>query len=320
MSLRSSSNSRSGFTLVELLVGMTVLLVLLGVAGAAVVNSMRVKGREMQLVEMQQNLRSALQLITQDARAGAFIHVWNNSACTYGVCSTNDRLALITTDGVMTMIPEPPGNSYNNSAITGVCDARDFNVGDLAIVVSGDKSADLIEVTNINLHANYAQPCKGPGGTGGGPNRDQVQHNKQKLTGTWSTANHMFRAVVATYSLEPDPLVQGETVLYRRTGLTTPQAQTGIVAFQVSDLSFSYGVPVDPAAAASQLVFYPTLEAAATALGSAYSALPVGTGKIFVGSVVQAVRISLTGRTAHPLASTGDYGELTLTETVEFRR
>lgn len=319
MSLRSLNNKQHGFTLIELLIAMVVLIVVLGLAGTSVVSSLQVKGREMQLTEMQQNMRSALQLITQDARAGAFIHVWHDAACSHGVCSTDQQIAFVTTDGVMTMIPEPPGASYNNSAITGVCDARDFSVGDLAIVFAGDESGDLVEVTQVNLHANYGQPCKGPGG-GGGPNRDQVQHNKQKLTGSWSTANHMFRAVIATYSLEPDPLEPTETVLYRRTGLDTPQAQSGIVAFQVADLSLAYGVPVDPDEAASQLIFYPTLEDAAAALGTSYSAYPVGSSQTYVGAVVQAVRISMTGRTARPINRAGDFGELTLTETVEFRR
>lgn len=319
MSQRSSNNKRSGFSLVELLIAMTVLIVILGIVGFAVTGSLRVKGREMQMIEMQQNLRSALQLISQDARAGAFIHVWNDSSCTNGICSRDDRIALVTTDGVMTMIPEPPGASYNNSAITGVCDARDFEVGDLAIVVAGDDSVDLVEVTGINQQANYSQPCKGPHGKGS-PNRDQVQHNKQKLTGKYSTTNHMFRAVIATYSLQPDPVDSESTVLHRMTGLSSVGPQSGIVAFHVSDLALAYGVPVDPDVAASQLVFYPSLSAAASALGAGYTAFPSGSGQTYVGSVVQAVRISLTGRTPNPINSAGEHGEFTLTETVEFRR
>lgn len=321
MSVRSSnSSSHSGFSLVELLIAMAVLGIILAIAGASLTSSLGVKTREMQLVEVQQNVRTAMQLLSQDARAGAFIHLWHSDSCAHEVCSTGDRVAFITTDGIMTTIPEPPGASYNNSAITGVCDARQFRPGDLAIVFSGDKTADLIEVTGINHHANYSQPCRGPSGKGSGPNRDQIQHNNHKLSGAWSTSNHMFRAVVVTYSLEPDPLVPDMTVLYRRTGLNTPQEQTGIVAFNVVELEFGYGVPVDPDVTASQLVFYPSLESAATALGSSYTAFPTDTSRTYVGAVVEAVRISVTGRTDRPLRSTGDPGEFTLTETVEFRR
>jgi len=61
--LRPSSNNRlpdrgrrrgarqQGFTLVELLIGMALLMIVMLIAGAALSSSMRVKGREMQLVE-----------------------------------------------------------------------------------------------------------------------------------------------------------------------------------------------------------------------------------------------------------------------------
>lgn len=320
MSQPLSSNRQTGFSLVELLVAMAILGIVLAIAGTALTSSMGVKTRELQLVEMQQNVRTAMQLLSQDARAGAFIHVWNSATCSHGVCSAGDRIALITTDGVMTTIPEPPGNSYNNSANTRVCDARAFQEGDLAIIISGDKTADLVEVTKVTLHANYDQPCRGPMGAGGGPNSDTVQHNKHKLTGSWSTSNHMFRARVVTYSLEEDPLDPGLTVLYRRTGLNTPQDQSGTAAFSIAGLDFAYGVPIDPDVAASQLIFYPSLEDAVTALGSNYSALPTDATKTYIGSIVEAVRISITGRTERALRSTGQPGEFTLTETVEFRR
>lgn len=316
-SSRHQQLSAAGFTIVELLIAMAILGVILWVSAAALTRTLEVRGREVQLVEVQQNLRSALQLVSQDLRAGSFMHVWNDSACSSGVCSGNDRIAIVTTDGVRTSIPEPPGNSYNNSAITGVCDARGFSEGDLAIIYSGEDSMQLVEVTHVNLHADHTKPCSGPPGT---PNRDQLQHNNDRLTGQWSTANYVFRAVVATYSLEPDPLEPERTVLYRRTGLSSEQEESGIVAFNVSDVSFTYGVPVDPTAAASELIFFPTLAEAAAALGSDYSSFPRTVGKSFVGKEVRAVRVTLTGTTPHELRSTGEHHDFTLTETVEMRR
>lgn len=326
--LRPSSNNRrsaavwrspksSGFTLVELLIGMGLLMIIMAIAGSALTSSMRVKGREMQLVEVQQNLRSALQLITQDMRGGAFLHLWHSAACDNGVCSNEERIALVTTDGTMTMIPRRPGSTYNDATRTIVCDARPFRKGDLAIVFSGEGAGQLVEVTGRNLSADHSAACQGPGG---GANFDRIRHVNHAISGTWSTSNHMFRAVIATYSLEEDPLDAGSTVLFRHTGLETPQAQTGVVAFNVSELQFAYGVPVDPDSPASQLIFYPTLPDAAAALGSDYVAVPGDPTKTYIGSVVQAVRVSLTGRTSGPIDRSGQIGEFTLTETVGFRR
>ncbi len=323
--LRPSSNNRlpdrgrrrgarqQGFTLVELLIGMALLMIVMLIAGAALSSSMRVKGREMQLVEVQQNLRSALQLITQDMRSGAFIHLWHSADCANDVCSNTGRVALVTTDGVMTMIPRKPGNTYSDSRQTPVCNARQFNDGDLALVFSGDKSAQLVKVTGVDISADHDQPCQNE-------NKDMIRHAGNSISGTWSTSNYMFRAVVATYSLEPDPLDATTTVLYRRTGLDTPMAQSGVVAFNVSELDFAYGVPVDPTSAASQLIFYPTLEEAAAALGSDFVAVPGVSSKTYIGTVIQAVRVSITGQTARPIDNAGNLGEFTLTETVEFRR
>src|SRR5690606_36477090 len=127
MSRPSSSSSPStrpgirgagGFTLVEMLIAATIMVILLGLVGNAIVSTLRIKQSETQMVEVQQNLRSALQLVSQDLRAGAFLHLWHDSSCGTGnVCSNSEQVAVITTDGVMTTIPEPPGASYNNSSV-----------------------------------------------------------------------------------------------------------------------------------------------------------------------------------------------------------
>lgn len=318
MSPRSSNSRRrheEGFTLIEMLIAATVLVILLGLVGNALVSSLRIKQSETQIVEVQQNLRSALQLMSQDLRAGAFLHLWHDDDCSgSAVCSTADRVAVVTTDGTMTTIPEPPGSSYTNSAETNVCDARQFNDGDVALVYNNGV-VDLIEVTKTQIQADHSKPCKGPPGS---PNRDKIQHNKDKLTGQWSASSYLYRAIVASYYLAPDPVEADRLALFRQTGLGTPQEQSGLVAFGVSELSFDYGVPVDPTAAASQLIFYPTLEAAAAALGGNYSAYPRTPGKTYVGSVVEAVRVRLVGETK----GTGGNEPRTfeLTETVELRR
>lgn len=309
---RSSISKAAGFTLVEMLVSAVIALIVLGIAGFAITSSLRTKARETQLVEVQQNVRAAMQLISQDIRAGAFTRLWNSPTCQYGVCSGGDRIAVVTTDGVMTTVAASPGGTFTNANQTDVCDARDLRAGDLAIVSNGT-NAQLVEITQVNLTANHAQPCNV------GVNRDRILHSSDAISGIWSTTNYVFRTALATYSLQQDPVDASRQVLYRRTGLGTELAQSGIVAFDIAELRFEYGVPSDPDAAASTLIFYDDLATAAAAMGGGYTPNPRGAGE-FIGEEIRAARVTITGRTPRPLPSTGLPGEFTLTETVEFRR
>lgn len=313
---RHSSTSRNaGFTLVEMLLAAAIAMVVLGIAGYAITVSLQTKARETQLIEVQQNVRAAMQLVAQDIRAGAFTRLWNSPGCTAGVCSNADRIAVVTTDGVMTTVAANPGGTFSNSTQTRVCDARQLQVGDLAIVSNGANS-QLVEITGVDLLANHSQPCS----TTGTANSDRVRHTTDSISGIWSTTNYLFRTALATYSLQPDPVDASRQVLYRRTGLGTERAQSGVVAFNISGLSFAYGVPVDPTAAASTLVFYDDLGSAAAAMGGGYTLNPRDTTGEFIGEEIRAARVTITGRTPGPLPSTGAPGEFTLTETVEFRR
>lgn len=315
MSRHSSNSKAAGFTLVEMLISAAIALIVLGIAGYALTTSLRTKARETQLVEVQQNVRAAMQLVSQDIRAGAFTRLWNSPACSYGVCSSGDRIAVVTTDGVMTTVAANPGVTFSGVTQTNICDARQFQVGDLAIVSNGSNS-QLVEITQVELLANHAQPCS----TTGSGNRDRIRHAADSISGIWSTTNYVFRTALATYSLQPDPVDASRQVLYRRTGLSAERAQSGIVAFDIAELRFEYGVPVDPTAAASTLVFYDDLAAAATAMGGGYTVNPRDTTGTYIGEEIRAARVTITGRTPGPLPSTGAPGEFTLTETVEFRR
>lgn len=325
MSRRSSTNRESGMTLIELLVAASMAIVLLGAVTAVLSTSLRTKAREVGLVEVQQSVRTAAQLIAQDLRAGAFLHLWHSPTCEHGVCSNDEQISIITTEGVMSMVPEAPGTIFTGATATYVCDARDFSVGDLALITfehsdtsSGTREllSRLVSINSVTRTANYAVGCQG----GSTPNRDRIRHTLDPISGVWSTSNYVFRAVLATYSLVPDPQDADRSVLYRRTGLSEEMDQSGVVAFDIAELQFSYGVPVDASATASTLLFYEDLESAATALGAGYTADPKSSSGKFVGEAVRAVRFRVTGRTPRPLPSTGLPGEVTISETVEFRR
>lgn len=295
----------------------------MSVTVALVSGTLRVNQREDQYMELQQNMRAAIQQVAQDLRSSGQLHVWNQACVAPGyLCSDNTHIAAVTLDGGRAAIPEAPGNSFNNSAETRICDATSFNVGDVAIVFTSDASTgtptmnyQLIEISNVQLQADHSKPCV----SGNNPNTDKVQHNSTKISGTWQSSSYMLHAQLVSYYVGADPTDATRTALFRRTGLNTQGPQTGLLAFDITGLRFSYAV----APAGSDTVkYYDTLTAAATALGTAqYSDLPgYSAGKTFVGSLVRAVRVQLTGQTRNALSPGGSRATYTLTETVDLRR
>jgi len=322
-----SRRMRRGFTLIEALLAIGILIVLIGIVAVALTRGLQTKHSQSVYVELQQNLRTAMQQITQDLRSASRLGLWNDpaSGCSAAgdPCSARDRLAILVSKGYYTAVAEPPGSSYNNSVETGVCDASGFDDGDLVLISDGTNS-DLVEITQRQLLRDPTQPCSSPTTASGGtpPNRDLIQHNNDRISGTWQPNTYAFKVQLVTYELRPDPEDAARTVLYRRTGLgATAGSFSGIVAFDVDTLRFSYGIPLDPSAASSsiqQLRFYDSLSAAASALGAAYTDDPRGSG-IFVGSLVRAVRVHLAGTTPAPLTAGGGPGRYEITETVDLR-
>lgn len=307
--LSSTNKRRAGFTLVEILVALAIVGILMALATQAISSSLQHKRREDTRLSTQQNLRAALTLIAQDLRSAAGLHVWNQSSCgASAACSNHSRVSIVTLDGTSTRVAEPPGNSFTNSAETRVCDASDFQDGDTAILLNGS-DYQLLQITQVHHRT--------PGCNSSPP--EKLQHNATKISGLWSPAAYIFKAQIATYLLQTDPLDPSQTVLFRRTGLGTPGAQTGVVAFGISRIQVWYGVPLNPSDPSSQLVFYETLDAAASALGSAYSAYPNVSGSRYVGNEIRAIRVALTGQSAELLPN-GARDTLTLSQTVDLRR
>ncbi|GAB5602135.1 hypothetical protein FJNA_06600 [Thermus sp. FJN-A] len=295
-------------------------LAILGVLSTLTLNvftqSLYYKRHEDLRLKTQQNLRAALHYITQDLRSGAYLHVWHQSPCDdTKPCSNHTQVAIVGLTGESSPVAEPPGNSFTNSAETGICDARSFAVGDLALLYNGGQ-VQLLRITQRQLLANYAQACSGPPN----PNRDKVQHNDDKISGQWTSSAYLFKVDLATYVVRDDPLEAGRKVLYRMTGYDGTGTQgAGIVAFGITGLEVWYGVPEDPNALSSRLVFYPTLEDATGAFSTqGYTATPGGSK--YIGTLVRAVRVALTGQSPGNLPGKSTPDTFTVTETVELRR
>ena len=310
------SLASKGFSLVEILVSLAILGVLLVLALNGSTQSLFFKRHEDLRLKTQQNLRAALHYITQDLRSGAYLHLYHQTHCDPSKpCSNHTQVSLVVLTGQSTPVAEPPGNSFTDLTETGICDARAFQDGDLALLYNGGQ-VQLLRITQRQLLANYSQPCSGPPN----PNRDKIQHNNDKISGQWTTSAYVFKAELVTYFIGPDPLDPSQKVLYRMTGYSGGAASgAGIVAFGVSGLEVWYGVPEDPNSPTSRLIFYRTLEDAASAFsGQGYTATP-GSEK-YIGSLVRAVRVALTGTSPGNLPGKSTPDTMTVTETVEFRR
>ena len=311
-------DSRSGFTIIETIIAIVLFLIFAGIATFSLTQGLQTKNSQQTYLELQQNLRTALQQITQDVRAATKIGPWNNppSGCNdiADACSKQDKLSVMVTTSRFSNIIEQTGSTYTNSTQTGVCDARGFRRGDL-VLIRGGGSSDLVKLSRVRRTRDYSQPCTLT-------NRDVLYHNQSPISGVWANNTYAYQVRLVTYQLIPDPLNSSRTVLYRRVGdEATPSAGSGIVAFDVDNLKLSYGIPVNPSAGSSsvqRLRFYNSLSAAAAALGSGYSDDPNGSG-IYVGTVVRAVRVTLTGTTPVPLRAGGSPGQYELTETIDLR-
>lgn len=313
------SGRQGGFTIIETIIAVVLFLIFAGIATFSLTQGLRTKNSQQTYLELQQNLRTAMQQLTQDVRAATKLGPWNDpaSGCNTprDACSLRNRLSVLATTGRFTDVAEQAGTTYTNSTRTHVCDVRGFRRGNLVVISSGSSDFKLVKVTGARRNRDYSQPCSLS-------NRDELRHNRSPISGTWANNTYAYKVDLITYELIPDPIDPNRTVLYRRVGNdATPAPGSGIVAFDVDDLKLSYGVPVNPSAGSTsvqRLRFYDSLSAAAAALGSGYSDNPNGSGT-YVGTVVRAIRVTLSGTTPVPLRTGGSPGSYEITETIDLR-
>jgi len=324
-----SRRFQKGFTLIEALIAIGILIILIGIVAVSLTRGLQTKHTQSVFIELQQNLRYAMQQITQDLRSTAKLAVWNSpsSGCDDpgDICSSRDRLGLLVSRDYHTAVAEPPGGKFSNSANTGVCDASGFEKDDLVLIANGEENT-LVTVTDRQLKRDPSRPCIPPSapGSSGPANRDIIKHSKEHISGTWQPNSYAFKVRLVSYELRPDPTDPSRHILYRHTGQdASPGPFSGIVAFDIDTLRISYGIPLNPGAKNSsiqQLRFYDSLSDAASTLGSKYTDNPNSTSGIYVGKVVRAVRVYLAGTTSKPLTKGGNKpGHYEITETVDLR-
>jgi type II secretory pathway pseudopilin PulG len=323
-----------------MLIAMAIFGTMLAAAFMIFSSSLQTKRSEDLKLGVQQNLRSAMQIISQDLRSAGVMHLYNQSTCTNGVCSNNSRVAILSLTGANTSIATTPGTTPNATQ-TAVCDASQFAKGDIVVRYNGTSittNTSNIVTSAINQGFNTSQVLQitaeptersAPKAACTNTTNDTIDHALQSVSGTIANdgQSYIFKANLFTYVVQPDDLDSSQNALYRLSGLgntstvpITPPASVP-VAFNINDLKISYGIRSNPTAlSASRLVFYDTLSAAVTALGTAnYSDTPGVTGKTFIGGLITAVRVTLAGESAMDLPNTSKKYTFSLSETVDLR-
>lgn|GEM_PF-5903686 len=237
---------RAGLTLVEVLVALAVAAAILAITVPLLVSSLQTKSREDQYLPLQQNVRSAMEVIAQDLRESAGAHViYSGAALTNGLSgvptSSATRLALLVAvkEGSFT-VRQPAGYPTNASypvrantpIVTPNQDGRTcddvFRGGELALVYDAhpaSRQSSLVQASTNN-------PCSG--GTG----NEQLQHNSTASGMSWTPTTRVIRVDGVTYFVDRDALT-GLQVLYRQS-FGGPAA---VVAYEITGVDLTYVNP-----------------------------------------------------------------------------
>ena len=314
-----------------MLIACAILGVLLSAAFSVFTSSLQTKRSEDLKLGLQQNLRAAMQVISQDLRSAGVMRLHHQSTCTSNTpCSNNTQVAVLALDGTSTAIATTPGTAISNATQTFVCDAGQFALGNVAVRYNGTQIGNNASSNAINFGFNQARILQITGITqrpapkaacAAGSSQDTLSHANESISDTIATdgQSYVFKADLHTYILGIDPNDSSRTSLYRLSGLSNPSS--ALVAYDVNELKIHYGIRNNPTAStASRVIFYNTLEDAVSTLGSStYSAVPGTAGRTFIGGIVSAIRIKLTAQSASNLPNSNTPATFSLTETVDLR-
>jgi prepilin-type N-terminal cleavage/methylation domain-containing protein len=334
------STHQQGFTILETLVAVAIFGTMLAAAFSVFSVSLQTKRSTDLQLNVQQNLRAAMQIISQDLRSAGAMHLYNQSTCTSSVpCSNNTQVAVLALTGFSTPVTTAPGSSTATTT-TAVCNSGPFAIGDIAIRYNGTAISATASSNAINYGFNNARILEVTA-VPTSPQTTCTTGNSETLTHASSTSetidpngqSYVFQSALNTYMIGTDPADSSKKALLMRSGLST--LNTGyttpkVVAYDMdpNGLTISYGVRSNQdSTSASTLKFYNTFAEAVTAADSqsttsrTHSATFSNTpgAATYIGGVITAVRITLKGKSASNLPGTSQADAFTLTETVDLR-
>ena len=227
----------SGFSLIEMMITLTVMAIVLGVVFNVLHRSQRQTQRMTNVAEERQMARTAVQLIEREARmagSGWGRTLVNGNSFTLnainpgpGSTGRSDSLVLVGAWQANTTINSSMPSS---SAVFKVNSVTGFNVGDLVIVTDKDnKTADLFQITATNsasmqIQHNPSSAWNDAGGRNGFP------------AGGYPAGSYLYKITMATYYF--DSTTFRKPALIRREVGGTPQ----IVAYNVDGFHVWYAM------------------------------------------------------------------------------
>jgi Tfp pilus assembly protein PilW len=326
-----------------MLIAMGIFGTMLAAAFSIFSSGLQTKRSEDLKLNGQQNLRAAMQVISQDLRSAGAMHLYNQSTCNSSVpCSNSTQVSVLALTGFSTPVTTTPGTS-STTTTTAVCNAGPFAVGDIAIRYNGTPASATASSNAINYGFNNARILEVTA-VPASPQTTCTTGNSETLTHTSSTSetidangqSYVFQSALNTYMIGTDPTDSSKKALLMRSGLSILNSgyNPTVVAYDMdpNGLKISYGVRLNQdSSSASIIKFYDSFSAAVTAAdtqSTTFSTTPrthsatfsnTPGASTYIGGVITAVRIILKGKSASNLPGTSQADAFTLTETVDLR-
>jgi len=143
----SIENKESGFTLVELLIAMTIGLIILAALSSTFLMQRKIFDDQEQIVEMVQNARAAMDMMTREIRMAGYMVVGN--AITNQGGNTITFLGDIDSDIVTTVNTNPAVGA--TSIAVDLKDSDDYVATTDYIYISDGTNTDFIQATGFDL-------------------------------------------------------------------------------------------------------------------------------------------------------------------------
>jgi type IV pilus assembly protein PilW len=246
---RGHSNDESGLTLIELMIAVSVGLVIIGAAFSMLIMNQKATTVNDQVVETQQNVRLAMELLAQDVRLASYNYVASApGAPTVGACSIPNG-TVSRPAGIRPMDKNPAGADNGPDSIAMVVPVLADVVTPWVLSANvGGTGIDPVPFNSLPMAAAAITDMVSQGlvvgsvvSIGGGGVRTVSAVNATSLTlssnieGKFPSGTRVFLLQCVTYAVATSAATCG-------TGNTTCLTRNGVVLVDgIEDIQFSYG-------------------------------------------------------------------------------
>ncbi len=309
MKTRGVGTQDAGFSLIELMVAMTITLVVTGAIYGLLTAGHNAFRREPELADRQQNIRVAMDLITRDVEGAGngmtpFVQAFTNGLDAAGPAGpggvNSDYLEILMNDGLCPTldVPGTPGGALHTAQVLPACFTNGNTTGTMAYVWGSNGPANSgLSPGLVWIHTPGGGQAGGPcgGGTlntpsGGGGGQVNLPGNGTCGGGSACSNTNLCQNIsmiqVVRYQIAPDPNDPTTPALWRSpTGTALdgalvnnqpPNAPWQFVARGIEDLQVRY------------------------LTGAGWNDTPGAVTQPTYGTIVREVQITLSGRSTAP--------------------